>query len=47
LRTFPIGIIDKTVDSMGKRINKTILSKPKGYWTKYWIIIGILLIVTY
>ena len=31
LRTFPFGIIDKTIDSMGKRINKTILSKTKGY----------------
>jgi hypothetical protein len=31
LRTFPIDIIDKTIDSMGKRINKMILSKTKGY----------------
>ena len=32
LRTFPIDIIDKVIDSMGKRINKMILSyKTKGY----------------
>ena len=33
LRTFPIDIIDKTIDSMSKRINKMISSK--GYRTKY------------
>ncbi|CAB4019398.1 Hypothetical predicted protein [Paramuricea clavata] len=33
LRTFPIDIIDKTIDSMSKRINKLISSK--GYKTKY------------
>ena len=33
LRTFPVDIIDKTIDSMSKRINKMISSK--GYRTKY------------
>jgi hypothetical protein len=33
LRTFPVDIIDKTIDSTSKQINKMISSK--GYRTKY------------
>ena len=37
MKTFPIDMIDKTIDNVwqANTINKIILSKTKGYRTKY------------